>query len=120
MKSAFSLLAAVFAVASPGLAQSHRDFEGPLFCEVVWNQNRARWFGIAQSPLDFIDRSLGDLPGFARKIRTEAKWDDTRLVTLTAHFSETAEAVSGGVTGVLKTRSRSFRESCITAAWKTI
>jgi hypothetical protein len=75
------------------------------FRKVVWNQNRAQRFTIAQSPLEVtidtgdgslfgvrepvtasplvykldgksvtvIDRGLGDLPGFARKIRTEGR-----------------------------------------------
>jgi len=50
------------------------------------------------STLGVVDRSLGDLPGFSRKIETEAAWDDSRLVTRTTHFSETASGASGGVT----------------------
>jgi len=50
------------------------------------------------SPVIVVDRSLGDLPAFARKIRTEASWDDLRLVTLTTHYSETEDGASGGVT----------------------
>ena len=48
-----------------------------------------------------VDRSLGDLPGFERKIGTKASWDGERLVTHSTHFSETAEGASGGVTRVL-------------------
>jgi hypothetical protein len=50
------------------------------------------------SPVVVVDRTLGELPGFARKIRTEAVWENSRLVTLTTHFSETSEGASGGVT----------------------
>jgi hypothetical protein len=48
-----------------------------------------------------IDHSLGDLPNFIRKIRTEAKWDGARLVTLTTHLSETDGKETGGITRVL-------------------
>jgi hypothetical protein len=53
------------------------------------------------SPVIVIDQSLGDLADFVRKIRTEAKWDDTKLVTLTTHFSESAGSVGSSVTRVL-------------------
>jgi hypothetical protein len=53
------------------------------------------------SRLVFVDRSLGDLPGFARKIRTEAAWEGARLITRSTHFSETASGASGGVTRVV-------------------
>lgn len=48
-----------------------------------------------------IDRSLGDLPNFIRKIRTQAKWDGMKLVTLTTHLSETDGKETGGITRVL-------------------
>ena len=47
------------------------------------------------STLVVVDRSLGDLPGFSRKIKTEAAWDNSRLVTRTTHFSETANGPAG-------------------------
>ena len=53
------------------------------------------------STIVVVDRSLGDLPGFSRKIKTEAAWENSRLVTRTTHFSETANGASGGVTRVL-------------------
>lgn len=48
-----------------------------------------------------VDRSLGDLPGFERKIRTTASWDGRRLITRATQFSKTAQGTSSGVTRVL-------------------
>jgi hypothetical protein len=48
------------------------------------------------SPLVVVDRSLGDLPGVARKIRTKAAWEGPRLVTHTTHLSETDQGASEG------------------------
>jgi len=58
-------------------------------------------YKLGGSSVTVVDRSLGDLPGFSRKIRTEAKWDNAKLVTLTTHFSETAEDVGAAVTRAL-------------------
>jgi hypothetical protein len=48
-----------------------------------------------------VDHTLGDLPDFERKIRTQAAWDGARLITRATHFSETPAGVSGGVTRVV-------------------
>jgi hypothetical protein len=53
------------------------------------------------APVVVVDRSLGDLPGFARKIRTWASWDGTHLITRATQFSQTAQGESRGVTRVL-------------------
>src|SRR5262245_40654403 len=44
------------------------------------------------SVVTVVDRSLGDIPSFTRKINTEALWDSNwRLLTFTTHFSENAK-----------------------------
>jgi hypothetical protein len=54
-----------------------------------------------------VDRSVGDLPDFARKIRTEAAWEGDKLVTRTTHFAEKRgasgqpEIVPGAITRIL-------------------
>ncbi len=45
----------------------------------------------------YIDRSLGDLPNFVRKIRTKAHWERERLLTERTSFAEQADP-SGKVT----------------------
>ena len=65
------------------------------------------------STLVVVDRSLGDLPGFSRKIKTEAAWDNSRLVTRTTHFSETANGASGGVTRKLTFSLLAVREMAV-------
>jgi len=101
----------------------------------VWGQNRPQRFVISHTPSEFsvdtgdgsivgttvtllykldgspivvLDTSLGEVTGFTRKIRTEASWDDNRLVTRTTHFAEKAvapgrpsEIVRGGITRIL-------------------
>lgn len=42
-----------------------------------------------------LDRSLGDLPDFVRKIDTSAQWEDATLVTLTTHLVETPGSRTG-------------------------
>jgi len=54
------------------------------------------------SVVTVIDRSLGDIPSFTRKINTEALWDSNwRLFTFTTHFSETPKGINVGNTRVL-------------------
>jgi len=54
------------------------------------------------SVVTVVDRSLGDIPSFTRKISTEASWDSNwRLLTFTTHFSETPKGVNAGNTRVL-------------------
>jgi len=54
------------------------------------------------SVVTVIDRSLGDIPSFIRKINTEALWDSKwRLFTFTTHFSETPKGINVGNTRVL-------------------
>jgi len=67
-------------------------------------------------PLDgtsktFIDHSLGDLPNFTRKIRTEGKWDGLKLITLTTHLSEADGKETGGITRVLAFELREDRRA---------
>jgi hypothetical protein len=46
-------------------------------------------------PVTVLDRSLGDLPNFVRKIETAAHWEGSTLVTLTTHIAETPLGRSG-------------------------
>jgi hypothetical protein len=52
-------------------------------------------------PTVIIDHSLGDLPNFVRKIRTEARWEGSKLVTLTTQVSESDGVEHAAVTRVL-------------------
>ena len=53
------------------------------------------------SSIEVVDRTLGDLPGFERKIRTQASWDGSRLVTRSTQFHIGADGAKDGVTRVL-------------------
>jgi len=53
------------------------------------------------SIVTIVDHSLGDIPNFTRKIRTETYWEnDLRLWTFTTHLSET-NGKEAGTTRVL-------------------
>ena len=103
----------------------------------VWGQTRAQVIVVTQTPqeLAFVteggglsvpqelqryrldgmartsrDESLGDLPNFVRKVRTEAKWNGQILTLETEHVSESisrgtgATTVGRGITSVLRLR----------------
>jgi len=83
--------------------------------EITIDTNDGSLFGVTdpvtESPLRYrldgsvvtiLDMSLGDLPNFERRIRTEASWkNDSRLVTYTTHFAETSKGANDGNTRVL-------------------
>src|SRR5262245_12508602 len=59
-------------------------------------------YNLDGSVVTVVDRSLGDLPSFTRKIKTEALCDNNwPLFTFTTHFSETPKGINAGNTRVL-------------------
>lgn len=46
----------------------------------------------------YVDESLGDLPGFVRKIRTKANWSGSTLLTERTSFAEQRNPQTGEIT----------------------
>jgi len=76
--------------------------DGSLFCVPEPVSETPLHYRLDGSVVTVVDRSLGDIPGFTRKIRTEALWEtNSRLLTFTTHFSETPKGINAGNTRVL-------------------
>jgi hypothetical protein len=101
--TAATVIAIVIGVSVAG-AQSVPDYSGR------WMLDEAR----SGRPIDVcgqsrvVDDTLGTLPNFVRKVRTQARWDGRTLTLETEHFSESIDRRTGeavvrrGITSVLR------------------